>query len=132
MNGRSAAVAGLTLIAPQRGAMKAIPLAVAGAFHTPLMQPALEQLQAALADAKLNRPQVPVISNVDAQSHDDPEEIRGLLVSQVCSPVRWEDSMRYLMEVQGITKFYELGPGRVLAGLLKRINRKTPIENITP
>ena len=77
------------------------------------------------------KPRIPVVSNVDARPHDDPNEIRELLIKQVCSQVRWEDSMRYLLETVGITHFYELGAGRVLAGLLKRIARKTPVENIT-
>jgi [acyl-carrier-protein] S-malonyltransferase len=112
------------------GAMKAIPLPVAGAFHTQIMQPAVERLRKALADVPLQKPRIPVISNVDAQPHDDPEEIRELLIRQVCSQVRWEDSMRYLLDKAEITQFYEIGPGRVLAGLLKRIARKTPCENI--
>jgi len=110
--------------------MKVIPLAVAGAFHTPLMQPAVERLRAALADVPLQKPRIPVISNVDARPHDDPEKIRELLIQQVCSQVRWEDSMKYLLDDVGITAFYEIGPGRVLAGLLKRIARKVPCENI--
>jgi [acyl-carrier-protein] S-malonyltransferase len=113
------------------GAMKTIPLAVAGAFHTKIMEPALERLRAALAKVPLQKPRIPVISNVDAKPHDDPEEIRELLIQQVCSPVRWEDSQRYLLDTAEITQFYEIGPGRVLAGLLKRIARKTPCENIT-
>lgn len=113
------------------GAMKTIPLAVAGAFHTKIMEPALERLRAALAQVPLKKPRIPVISNVDAQPHDDPEEIRELLIQQVCSPVRWEDSQRYLLDTAEITQFYEIGPGRVLAGLLKRIARKTPCENVT-
>lgn len=113
------------------GAMKTIPLPVAGAFHTKLMQPAVVQLQAALAEVPLQKPRIPVISNVDARPHDDPDEIRELLIQQVCSPVRWEDSLRYLLDTANITQFYEIGPGRVLAGLLKRIARKTPCENIT-
>ncbi len=113
------------------GAMKTIPLPVAGAFHTPLMEPAVERLRAVLADVPLHKPRIPVISNVDARPHDDPNEIRELLVRQVCSPVRWEDSMRHLLDTAKITQFYEIGPGRVLAGLLKRIARRTPCENIT-
>jgi len=113
------------------GAMKTIPLAVAGAFHTRLMEPAVERLQAALAQVPLEKPRIPVISNVDARPHDDPEEIRGLLIRQVCSQVLWEDSLRYLLDTAEVTKFYEIGPGRVLASLLKRIARKTPCENIT-
>jgi [acyl-carrier-protein] S-malonyltransferase len=112
------------------GAMKVIPLAVAGAFHTSLMQPAVDRLRAALADVPMQRPRIPVISNVDARPHDDPIEIRELLIRQVCSQVRWEDSMRYLLDNQGITSFYEIGPGRVLCGLLKRIARKVACENV--
>ena len=113
------------------GAMKVIPLAVAGAFHTSLMQPAVERLRKVLADVPMQRPRIPVVSNVDARPHDDPNEIRELLIRQVCSQVRWEDLMRYLLDEQKITQFYELGPGRVLCGLLKRIARKVPCENIT-
>jgi [acyl-carrier-protein] S-malonyltransferase len=112
------------------GAMKTIPLAVAGAFHTPLMQPAVEALSAALANVEIRRPKIPVVSNVDARPHDDPEEIRRLLVAQVVSPVRWEDSIRYLIS-EGFTTFYEVGPGRVLKGLLKRIDRKAACESMS-
>ncbi|MCA9144622.1 MAG: ACP S-malonyltransferase, partial [Planctomycetales bacterium] len=99
-------------LAVEAGAMKAIPLAVAGAFHTAIMQPAVERLTAALATATIAPPRIPVISNVDAQPHNDPEEIRSLLVQQVVSPVRWEDSMRHLLN-DGFDMFYEVGPGRV-------------------
>lgn len=117
-------------LATQAGAMKVIPLAVAGAFHTTLMQPAAERLQEVLADVELAKPRIPVVSNVDALPHSDPEEIRELLVQQVCSRVLWEDSMRYLLDEQGIMQFYEIGPGRVLTALMKRIARKVPCENI--
>jgi [acyl-carrier-protein] S-malonyltransferase len=110
--------------------MKVIPLAVAGAFHTSLMQPAAERLTAALAEAEIRPPRIPVISNVDARAHDDPEEIRRLLVDQLTSPVLWEDSMRRLLADYGVEKCYEIGPGRVLTGLLKRIDRKFPCENV--
>ncbi len=116
-------------LAPKLGAMKAIPLAVAGAFHTQIMQSARERLTAALAEVPMKKPRIPVVSNVDATPHDDPEEIRSLLVQQLVSPVRWEDSVRYLL-AQGCDQFYEVGPGRVLRGLLKRIDRKTPCEGV--
>lgn len=112
------------------GAMKAVPLAVAGAFHTELMQPAVDRLAEALADIPMRSPRIPVVSNVDAQAHDDPGELRTLLIQQVVSQVRWEDSMRYLLD-QGAGHFYEIGPGRVLRGLLKRINRKVPCDNVS-
>lgn len=116
-------------LAPKLGAMKAVPLAVAGAFHTQIMRPADEELAAALSKVELQRPRIPVISNVDAQPHDDPEEIRRLLIRQVISPVLWEDSMRHLI-AQGFGQFYEVGPGRVLLGLLRRIDRKLPCHSV--
>ena len=99
--------------AVEAGAMKVIPLAVAGAFHTPLMEPAVSRLQAALATAQLHPPQIPVVSNVDARPHTDLEEIRQLLARQVVQPVLWEDSVRYLLD-QGVGEFSEVGPGTVL------------------
>jgi [acyl-carrier-protein] S-malonyltransferase len=130
VSGHTAACRRIAELATAAGAMKVIPLAVAGAFHTSLMQPAVERLRAVLNEIRLQRPRIPVISNVDARPHDDPDEIRELLVQQVCSPVRWEDSMHYLLEQQGTQAFYEIGPGRVLCGLLKRIARKVPCENV--
>lgn len=117
-------------LATAAGAMKVLPLAVAGAFHTPMMKPAEQRLYDALHDVEMKPPRIPVVSNVDARPHDDPDEIRELLIRQVCSPVLWEDSIRYLLEDLKTEAFYELGPGRVLCGLLKRIARKVPCENI--
>jgi [acyl-carrier-protein] S-malonyltransferase len=108
---------------------KPVPLAVAGAFHTRLMKPADERLAEALASVAVARPRIPVISNVDAQAHDDPETIRKNLVRQVVSPVRWEDSMRSMLS-QGVTQFFEIGPGKVLRGLLKRIDRKVDCQTV--
>ena len=116
-------------LATKAGAMKTIPLAVAGAFHTALMQPAVERLKKALAGVQLNKPRIPVVSNVDAHPHDDPEEIRDLLVKQVVSPVRWEESIRKMLS-HGHTPFWEIGPGRVLRGLLKRIDRRAETDGV--
>ncbi|WDI42856.1 ACP S-malonyltransferase [Bremerella sp. P1] len=116
-------------IADKSGAMKVIPLAVAGAFHTEIMRPAVDKLTAALANVTLKSPKIPVISNVDAQPHDNVEEIRSLLQQQVCSQVRWEQSMRYLLD-QGFDEFYEIGAGKVLRGLMKRINRKVAFTGV--
>jgi [acyl-carrier-protein] S-malonyltransferase len=129
ISGNNAACLRAAELAPAAGAIKAVPLAVAGAFHTSIMGPAVERLTAALARAPLARPRIPVVSNVDALPHDDPEEIRELLIRQVVSPVRWEDSLRYLLG-QGCDEFYEVGPGRVLRGLLKRIDRKIPCHGV--
>jgi [acyl-carrier-protein] S-malonyltransferase len=114
-------------MAQSKGAMKAVPLAVAGAFHTEIMRPADQHCAAALADVPMQKPRIPVISNVDARPHDDPEEMRQILVRQILQPVRWEDSMRHLIE-QGFDQFHEVGPGRTLRGLLRRIDRKLSCE----
>ena len=108
---------------------RTIRLAVAGAFHTPFMKPADEALAAALAGVKIQPPRVPVWSNVDARPHTDPDEIRDLLVRQVLHPVLWEQTMRGLL-ADGCDRFYEIGPGRVLAGLLKRVHRKAECVNV--
>jgi len=111
------------------GAIKAVPLAVAGAFHTQIMQPSLHHLTEALADVPLRPAQIPVVSNTDARPHQDPEDIRRLLIRQVLQPVLWEDSMRYLLQ-EGFGQFYEVGPGRVLRGLLRRIDRSATCESV--
>ena len=129
VSGHKAACEKIAELATAAGAMKTIPLAVAGAFHTPIMQPAVEKLAAALAGVQLQSPRIPVVSNVDAAVHSDPEELRSLLVKQVVSPVRWEDSQRYLLN-QGYAPHWEIGPGRVLRGLLKRIERKAAAEGV--
>jgi [acyl-carrier-protein] S-malonyltransferase len=129
VSGTAAACKRLAEIAPEAGAMKVVPLTVAGAFHTPIMQPAVERLTAALTTVTMNRPRIPVVSNIDGRPHQDPEEIRALLARQVVSPVLWEDSVRYLLN-QGVDSFFEVGPGKVLQGLMRRIDRKVPIEGI--
>ncbi|MDO4574766.1 MAG: ACP S-malonyltransferase [Planctomycetia bacterium] len=108
---------------------RAVPLAVAGAFHTPIMKPADERLAEVLAGVALKTPRIPVVSNVDAAVHSDPEEIRSLLIRQVLSPVLWEKSMRYLLS-EGYDAFVEVGPGRVLRGLMKRIDRKVNCQGV--
>jgi len=116
-------------LATKAGAMKTIPLAVAGAFHTALMQPAVERLKKAISSVTLHKPRFPVIFNVDAHPHDDPNEIRELLVKQVVSPVQWEASIRKMLS-HGHGPFWEVGPGRVLRGLLKRIDRKAEADGV--
>jgi [acyl-carrier-protein] S-malonyltransferase len=128
LSGEKAACAKAEEIANQEGG-RAVPLAVAGAFHTPLMKPADERLAEAVAQATISKPRIPVLSNVDAKSHEDPQEIRANLVRQVVSPVLWEDSIRVML-AQGVDEFYEVGPGRVLRGLLKRIDRKATCHTV--
>lgn len=109
---------------------RAVRLAVAGAFHTPLMKPAEEALAEAFASVPLTPLRLPVWSNVTAAPHGSLEEIRVLLRRQITEPVRWEEIMRQLLAA-GCDRFYEIGPGRVLAGLLKRIQRKVDCHNVS-
>nr|GMC68704.1 Polyketide-type polyunsaturated fatty acid synthase [Ipomoea batatas]GMD31583.1 Polyketide-type polyunsaturated fatty acid synthase [Ipomoea batatas] len=110
-------------------ARMAVRLAVAGAFHTGFMEPAVSRLEAALAATELRTPRIPVISNVDAQPHSDPETIKKILARQVTSPVQWETTVKTLL-TKGLNKSYELGPGKVIAGIVKRVNKGADIENI--
>ena len=128
-SGSEASCQRLCQLAEAAGAMKVVPLTVAGAFHTSLMQSAVTQLADALAGVKMSAPRVPVVSNVDATAHRDPEQMRELLIQQVVSPVRWEQSIGTMIDA-GLGEFYEIGPGKVLRGLMKRINRKIPIQNV--
>jgi [acyl-carrier-protein] S-malonyltransferase len=109
-------------LAKAKGARKALPLAVAGAYHSPLMASAQPKLQAELAKVNLQAPSVTVVSNVTAQPHAGPDTIRSLLIAQVTASVRWEESIRHLI-AQGFTRFIELGPGAALSGFLKRISK---------
>lgn len=130
VSGSKDALAKVAPIATELGAMKVIPLAVAGAFHTDLMKPADAQLAEVLASADLKPPRIPVYSNVTAEPHgDDLDAIRGTLATQVTRGVLWEASMRRML-ADGFDTFYEIGPGRVLTGLLKRIDRKIPCTSV--
>jgi [acyl-carrier-protein] S-malonyltransferase len=108
--------------AAEAGAMRSVRLDVAGAFHTTLMQPAMDRLTEALDQVTLSAPRIPVISNVDARPHSDPGEIRELLARQLVGVVEWNASMAYLLST-GVRELWEVGPGRVLRGLMKRIDR---------
>lgn len=109
--------------------LKAVSLPVAGAFHSPHMRPAAEGLRPALEQAAFSRPQVRVISNVTAEYHEDPAATRELLYRQVFSPVRWQACVERLI-ADGCTSFWEIGPNRHLAGMLRKIDRKIPVVNL--
>ncbi|MBM3998480.1 MAG: ACP S-malonyltransferase [Planctomycetes bacterium] len=128
VSGDQAACERISELAVEAGAMRTIPLAVAGAFHTPIMGSAVDRLAETLAGVTLERGRIPVYSNVDGSPHTDPREIHDLLIQQVVSPVRWAASMRAML-AEGFQPFFEIGPGRVLTGLLKRFDRKIPCEN---
>jgi [acyl-carrier-protein] S-malonyltransferase len=115
-------------LAKARGAKRAIPLPVAGAYHSPLMAGAKTKLQAELAKIRIFAPTVPVISNVTANAHGTIPEISARLIEQVTSSVLWEKSMRTLL-AQGFTRFIELGPGTALSGFMKRIDKSAQMLN---
>lgn len=117
------------LKAAEAAGFKATPLKVAGAFHSPFMQAAADRMAAELERASFHPPAVPVFSNVTARPHRETSSIKRLLVEQIVSPVRWEQTMRALLEHEG-ARFVELAPGRTLAGLAKRINRRVAVESI--
>jgi [acyl-carrier-protein] S-malonyltransferase len=115
-------VAAATTAAKDLGAKKVLPLSVSGAFHTPYMSPARTELRAALAEADLRAPELPVYANVDALPHIGGDEWPTLLGAQLCSPVRWRQTLHHLDEA-GATTFVELGPGNALTGMAKRTVR---------
>jgi [acyl-carrier-protein] S-malonyltransferase len=118
------------LIEAENAGFKATALKVAGAFHSPLMQPAADKMAAELEKVSFNAPRTTVYSNVTAQPHTDPASIKKLLIQQITRPVRWHQTMQTLID-GGEARFIELAPGRTLAGLAKRINRRLPIESLT-
>jgi [acyl-carrier-protein] S-malonyltransferase len=111
------------------GAKRALPLPVAGAFHSPLMQPAADQMKDFLAEVEFSDPSIPVLSNVTGTIHGDVESIRENMIAQITGSVRWVDCMQYLV-AQGVDSAVECGPGKVLAGLMKRIDRSVGVSNI--
>lgn len=129
ISGASDGIARAIELAKAKGAKRALALNVAGAFHSRLMASAQPGLQAALAQTPLAPPRAPVIANVTAAPHGAPDQIRARLAEQVTNSVRWEASMRYLL-AQGFTKFIELGPGTVLSGFMKRIERDARMLNV--
>lgn len=113
----------------QEGAKKAVDLQVNGAFHSRLMEPAAERFKKVLEQVKFNPAQIPLVSNVDGQPHSEPREIRENLQRQICSSVLWEDSMRFII-AKNINRFYEIGPGKVLKGLMRKIDANINVVNI--
>jgi len=109
-------------LATDKGAKRALMLPVSAPFHCSLMQPAAGEMKEALADTNINTPSLPVVANVTAQAENDPEAIRGLLVDQITGRVRWRESVQW-MGGAGITQMIELGAGKVLTGLTRRINK---------
>jgi len=118
----------LTLVEQQGG--RAVPLKVAGAFHSPLMQSAADGLREALERVDIRAPAVPVIANLNGEPHGDPATIRDRLVQQLVQPVQWHRSIERLIQ-GGFDRFVEIGPGRVLTGLMRRISRGVSATNVS-
>lgn len=122
VSGHKAAVERAVDIAKAKGAKRALLLPVSAPFHCSLMQPAAEAMARALAEVEIVQPKVPVVANVAAQAVTDPSKIRELLVAQVTGSVRWRECVMY-MAAQGVTEVYEIGAGKALSGMIKRIDR---------
>lgn len=122
ISGSSEAIAKACPLMTEAGAKRALPLTVGGAFHSPLMTPAKDELAQAIAQTPFNTPKCPIYQNFDAKPHTDPEEIKANLVSQLNSPVKWTQSVINMI-ADGATEFTECGPGTVLTNLIKRIQK---------
>lgn len=131
LSGEASKIVVAVALAKEYSARKAVELSVAGAFHSRLMEPAYQTLSAALAETPMNPPRVPVVCNVDAISVGDAATIRRTLADQVTGSVCWSQSIEYLIDHLHIEQFIELGPGGVLAGLVGRIRKGTPVISIS-
>ncbi len=129
ISGHKGAVAIAMELASAKGAKRAIELPVSAPFHCTLMAPAAHQMSYALADSNIRPPVVPVVSNVTAQGVNEPHEIRRLLVDQITGMVRWRESVTWMKE-QGVTEMIELGAGKVLSGLIRRIEKDVATESV--
>jgi [acyl-carrier-protein] S-malonyltransferase len=129
VSGHAEAVDRAIALAAEKGAKRAVKLPVSAPFHCPLMQPAADAMREALASVQMHAPKVPLVANVTAAATSDVEAIRAQLVEQVCGTVRWRESVLW-MGNQGVTHLVELGAGKVLSGLTKRINKEMTAESI--
>jgi len=130
ISGEKSKIALAVGMAREYGARKAVELTVAGAFHSRLMEPAYRRLAAVLAETPVTMPAVPVVGNVDARPAESPDAIRGSLADQVTGSVCWTASIEYMIDELGVTRFLELGPGGVIAGLVGRIRKGTEVISI--
>ena len=131
LSGEASKISLAVSMAKEYGARKAVELQVAGAFHSRLMESAYLKLKEVLEKTPINAPQVPVVCNVDAVAASDPDTIRRTLADQVTGSVRWTESVEYLLDHLHCDQFLELGPGGVLAGLVARIRKGTPVISVS-
>jgi [acyl-carrier-protein] S-malonyltransferase len=130
ISGSIAGVEKACALMKEAGARRALVLQVGGAFHSPLMEPAKQELQSAIESTVFKTPYCPVYQNVDALPHTDPETIKLNLINQLTSPVRWTQSVQQML-TDGLTHFTECGPGNVLQGLVKKVNREAITDGIS-
>ncbi|MFA9557423.1 ACP S-malonyltransferase [Evansella sp. AB-rgal1] len=126
ISGSTAGVQAASELAKERGAKRAIPLSVSGPFHSTMMKPAALKMKDHLDQIAISTPTIPVIANVTAGTVNDSETIRRLLYEQIYSPVLWEDTVQKLLN-EGVDTFIELGPGKVLSGLVKKVSRRAKV-----
>jgi len=131
LSGEEAKIEALLEVARDRGIRKAAKLPVAGAYHSRLMQGAADALAPALAETPMQQPTFPVVANVTARPVADPANIREALAVQVTGSVRWTETIEFLLDVEKVDLFLELGPGGILAGLMKRTRKDIPVLSIT-
>lgn len=129
VSGHKGAVERAAALAKERGAKRALMLPVSAPFHSALMQPAAAVMAEALAAVEIAAPAVPLVANVRASAVTDPAEIRQLLVEQVTGSVRWRESVGYLADA-GVTEFWEIGAGKALSGMIKRIAKEAVVKNV--
>jgi len=129
LSGQSGACRRAAELAPRFGASAAVPLKVAGAFHTELMRPAADRLGEALGGMAFAAPATAVVANVDAAPYAGAGDVPAKLLAQLTSPIRWQQSMEKLL-ADGVETFYEIGPGRVLRGLMRRIDRRAEVTSV--
>lgn len=129
ISGEEAAIDAACAKLLEAGAKRALKLKVGGAFHSPCMEPARAELAEAISATEIHTPVCPVYQNVDALPHTDPAEIKALLVAQLTAPVRWTQTVKNMIE-NGATEFVELGPGKVLQGLVSKIDRNVTVSGM--
>ena len=129
ISGSTQALAQAIELAKAKGAQRTIPLQVSGAFHSPLMQPAAEGMSQAVSRATFHDPVVPIVANTTAQPITSAEAVKVELLNQLCHCVRWQRSIEYMIE-EGVSTFVEVGPGQVLTGLIRRIDKEVQVLNI--
>ncbi len=127
--GHATAVGRAIVLAREHGAKRALLLPVSAPFHSALMAPAAQRLEAVLDSISVGALSCPVVSNVEATPYLDESKVKPLLVQQVCAPVRWDASIRKMCDL-GVSRYVEIGPGKVLSGLIKRIDRTAELQNV--